>query len=146
MTSYHFYEGGKKDLEEIDEILHEFEKEAPSLGYPNIDNEKLKSRIIYFMTNGKVILVKDLEKDKVIGIAILHMTEFLWSKEQLLNIQTMYVLDQYRSFALFNQLMKLIKNQANDKPIHMSISTKLIAESLMKRAGFEHMGAIWRMK
>ena len=73
------------------------------------------------------------------------MTEFLWSREQLLNIQTIYVLKEYRSFALFNQMMKIIKKQANEKPIHMSISTKLIADSLMKRAGFESMGGIWRM-
>ena len=55
------------------------------------------------------------------------------------------LLKEYRSFALFNQMMKIIKKQANEKPIHMSISTKLIADSLMKRAGFESMGGIWRM-
>ena len=145
MTSYHFYEAQKKDLNEMFNILHEFEKEAPDLGYPNIDRAKLQSRILYFMDNGKVLMVKDLDKDKLIGVAILHMTEFLWSKEQLLNIQTIYVLKEYRSFSLFNQMMKIIKKQANKKPIHMSISTKLIADSLMKRAGFESMGGIWRM-
>ena len=145
MTSYHFYEAQKKDLNEMFNILHEFEKEAPDLGYPNIDRAKLQTRILHFMDNGKVLMVKDLEKDKLIGVAILHMTEFLWSKEQLLNIQTIYVLKEYRSFSLFNQMMKIIKKQANKKPIHMSISTKLIADSLMKRAGFESMGGIWRM-
>ena len=145
MTSYHFYEAQKKDLNEMFNILHEFEKVAPDLGYPNIDRAKLQTRILHFMDNGKVLMVKDLDKDKLIGVAILHMTEFLWSREQLLNIQTIYVLKEYRSFALFNQMMKLIKKQANEKPIHMSISTKLIADSLMKRAGFESMGGIWRM-
>ena len=108
MTSYHFYEAQKKDLNEMFNILHEFEKEAPDLGYPNIDRAKLQTRILYFMDNGKVLMVKDLEKDKLIGVAILHMTEFLWSKEQLLNIQTIYVLKEYRSFSLFNQMMKII--------------------------------------
>ena len=42
MTSYHFYEAEKKDLNEIFEILYEFEKEAPALDYPNIDREKLQ--------------------------------------------------------------------------------------------------------
>ena len=130
MTSYHFYEAQKKDLNEMFNILHEFEKEAPDLGYPNIDRAKLQTRILHFMDNGKVLMVKDLDKDKLIGVAILHMTEFLWSREQLLNIQTIYVLKEYRSFALFNQMMKIIKKQANEKPIHMSISTKLIADSL----------------
>ena len=145
MTSYHFYEAQKKDLNEMFNILHEFEKEAPDLGYPNIDRAKLHSRILYFIDKGKIIMVKDLEKGKLIGLAIIYMTEFLWSNEELLNIQTIYVLKNYRSFELFNQMMKIIKKQANKKPIHMSISTKLIADSLMKRAGFESMGGIWRM-
>ena len=145
MTSYHFYEAEKKDVDEMFEVLHEFEKEAPALGYPNIDRAKLHSRILYFIDKGKIIMVKDLEKGKLIGLAIIYMTEFLWSNEELLNIQTIYVLKNYRSFELFNQMMKIIKKQANEKPIHMSISTKLIADSLMKRAGFESMGGIWRM-
>ena len=145
MTSYHFYEAEKKDVDEMFEVLHEFEKEAPALVYPNIDRAKLHSRILYFIDKGKIIMVKDLEKGKLIGLAIIYMTEFLWSNEELLNIQTIYVLKNYRSFELFNQMMKIIKKQANKKPIHMSISTKLIADSLMKRAGFENMGAIWRM-
>tara|TARA_R100000655_G_C2861528_1_gene171566 strand:- start:85 stop:528 length:444 start_codon:yes stop_codon:yes gene_type:complete len=146
MTNYHFYEAEKKDVDEMFEVLHEFEKEAPALGYPNIDRAKLHSRILYFIDKGKIIMVKDLEKEKLIGLAIIYMTEFLWSNEELLNIQTIYVLKEYRSFALFNEMMKIIKKQANEKPIHMSISTKLIAEPLMKRAGFENMGAIWRLE
>jgi len=146
MTSYHFYEGKKKDMNEIVDILYEFEKEIPELGYPSVDLDKLKTRIFYFMEHGKILLAKNLDKNKLIGLVVLHQTEYLWSKEKLLNVQTMYVLKDHRSFELFNQMMKIIKNQAKEKPIHMSISTKLIAEPLMKRAGFEQMGAIWRMK
>ena len=51
MTSYHFYEAQKKDLNEMFNILHEFEKEAPDLGYPNIDRAKLQTRILYFLEN-----------------------------------------------------------------------------------------------
>ena len=145
MSSYHFYEGKKNDMNEIVDILYEFEKEIPTLGYPKVDLDKLKTRILYFMQHGKILLVKNLDENKLIGIAVIHQTEYLWSKELLLNIQTMYVLKNYRSFELFNKMMKIIKGQADDKPIHMSISTKLIAEPLMKRAGFEQMGAIWRM-
>ncbi|HCY82445.1 MAG TPA: hypothetical protein DHV22_13020, partial [Xanthomarina gelatinilytica] len=87
----------------------------------------------------------DVNKNKLVGLAILHQTEFLWSTEQLLNIQTMFISKKYRSYELFNQLMKIIKNQAKELPIHMSISTKLIADNLMARAGFEKMGNIWRL-
>ena len=145
MTSYHFYEGKKYEIDKILILLHEFGEEFPSLGYPSFDMLKLKSRVLYFIEHGKLILINDVNKNKLIGLAILHQTEFLWSTEELLNIQTMFISKKYRSFELFNQLMKIIKNQAKELPIHMSISTKLIADNLMARAGFEKMGNIWRL-
>ena len=145
MTSYHFYEGKKNDIDKILELLEEFGKEFPSLGYPSFDMNKIKSRVLYFMQHGKILLINDLNKNKLVGLAILHQTEFIWSTEQLMNIQTMFVLKEYRSFELFNQIIKIIKNQAKELPIHMSISTKLIADKLMERVGFEKMGNSWRL-
>ena len=115
MSSYHFYEGKKNDMNEIVDILYEFEKEIPTLGYPKVDLDKLKTRILYFMQHGKILLVKNLDENKLIGIAVIHQTEYLWSKELLLNIQTMYVLKNYRSFELFNKMMKIIKTKTQLK-------------------------------
>jgi len=88
----------------------------------------------------------DLDKDKLIGLSVMHNTEYLWSTENILNVQVIYVLPEYRSLEVFNNIMKIIKTQANDKAIHLSISTKLVASQLLERVGFEQMGNIWRMK
>ena len=144
-TSYHFYEAQKTNLEEIFQILYEFEKEAPSLQYPNIDRTKMKNTLMYFMDKGKIILIKNLDTDKIVGIAIFIFSEYLWSREQLLQIQTIYILKEYRTFKLFNQTMNIIKQQAKNRPIHMTISTKLMADKLMERYGFEQLGGLWRL-
>ena len=146
MTSYHFYEAEKKDSDEIFEILKNFEKEVEELNYPKVDNDKLKTKIFYFLEHGKILMVKNLDKNKLIGLSVMHNTEYLWSTENILNVQVIYVLPEYRSLEVFNNIMKIIKTQANDKAIHLSISTKLIASQLLERVGFEQMGNIWRMQ
>ena len=146
MSSYHFYEAKNEDTNEIFEILKNFEKEVEELNYPKVDNDKLKSRIFYFIEKGKILMVKNLDKNKLIGVSVMHNTEYLWSKENILNVQVIYVLPEYRSLEIFNNIMKIIKTQANKKAIHLSISTKLIASKLLERVGFEQMGGIWRMK
>jgi len=146
MSSYHFYEAKNEDTDEIFEILKNFEKEVEELNYPKVDNDKLKSRIFYFIEHGKILMVKNLDKNKLIGVSVMHNTEYLWSKENILNVQVIYVLPEYRSLEIFNNIMKIIKTQANEKAIHLSISTKLIASKLLERVGFEQMGGIWRMK
>ena len=146
MSSYHFYEAEKKDSDEIFEILKNFEKEVEELNYPKVDNDKLKTKIFYFLEHGKILMVKNLDKNKLIGLSVMHNTEYLWSTENILNVQVIYVLPEYRSLEVFNNIMKIIKTQANDKAIHLSISTKLIASQLLERVGFEQMGNIWRMQ
>ena len=146
MSSYHFYEAKNEDTDEIFEILKNFEKEVEELNYPKVDNDKLKSRIFYFIEKGKILMVKNLDKNKLIGVSVMHNTEYLWSKENILNVQVIYVLPEYRSLEIFNNIMKIIKTQANKKAIHLSISTKLVASKLLERVGFEQMGGIWRMK
>ena len=142
MSNYHFYEAEKKDSDEIFEILKNFEKEVEELNYPKVDNDKFYN----VLEHGKILMVKNLDKNKLIGLSVMHNTEYLWSKENILNVQVIYVLPEYRSLEIFNNIMKIIKTQANDKAIHLSISTKLIADKLLQRVGFEQMGGIWRMK
>ncbi len=144
MASFHFYEASNKNFDEIFEILHEFEKEAPYLDYPNINRPKMKQTLMMFLEKGKIILIKDLDKNKIVGITIFVMNEYLWSREQLLAVQVIYILKEYRSFKLFNQTMDIIKNQAKGRHIHLTISTRLMADKLLDRYGFEKLGGLWR--
>ena len=144
MASFHFYETTNKKLDEIFEILNEFEKEAPALDYPHINRPKMKQTLMMFLEKGKIILIKDLDKNKIVGITIFLFNEYLWSREQLLSVQVIYILKEYRSFKLFNQTMDIIKNQAKGRHIHLTISTKLMADKLLDRYGFEKLGGLWR--
>ena len=123
MASFHFYEASNKNMDEIFEILNEFEKEAPALDYPHIHRAKMKQTLMMFLQKGKIILIKDLDKNKIVGLTIFLFTEYLWSKEQLLSIQVIYILKEYRSLKLFDQTMDIVKNQAKGRDIHLSIST-----------------------
>ena len=144
MASFHFYEATNKNLDEIFEILNEFEKEAPALDYPHINRPKMKQTLMMFLEKGKIILIKDLDKKKIVGITIFLFNEYLWSREQLLSVQVIYILKEYRSFKLFNQTMDIIKNQAKGRHIHLTISTRLMADKLLDRYGFEKLGGLWR--
>tara|TARA_A100001035_G_scaffold276762_1_gene272407 strand:- start:5210 stop:5656 length:447 start_codon:yes stop_codon:yes gene_type:complete len=144
MASFHFYEATNKNLDEIFEILNEFEKEAPALDYPHINRPKMKQTLMMFLEKGKIILIKDLDKNKIVGITIFLFNEYLWSREQLLSVQVIYILKEYRSFKLFNQTMDIIKNQAKGRHIHLTISTRLMADKLLDRYGFEKLGGLWR--
>ena len=147
MASFHFYEASNKNMEEIFEILNEFEKEAPALDYPHINinfRPKMKQTLMMFLEKGKIILIKDLDKNKIVGITIFLFNEYLWSREQLLSVQVIYILKEYRSFKLFNQTMDIIKNQAKGRHIHLTISTRLMADKLLDRYGFEKLGGLWR--
>ena len=108
MASFHFYETTNKNLDEIFEILNEFEKEAPALDYPHINRPKMKQTLMMFLEKGKIILIKDLDKNKIVGITIFLFNEYLWSREQLLSVQVIYIFKEYRSFKLFNQNMYII--------------------------------------
>ena len=144
MASFHFYEASNKNMDEIFEILNEFEKEAPALDYPHIHRAKMKQTLMMFLQKGKIILIKDLDKNKIVGITIFLFNEYLWSKEQLLSVQVIYILKEYRSFKLFNQTMDIIKNQAKGRHIDLTISTRLMADKLLDRYGFEKLGGLWR--
>ena len=103
------------------------------------------SMVIDYLNNTFIPFFKNLDTDKIVGIAIFIFSEYLWSREQLLQIQTIYILKEYRTYKLFNQTMNIIKQQAKNRPIHMTISTKLMADKLMERYGFEQLGGLWRL-
>ena len=56
MASFHFFEASNKNMDEIFEILHEFEKEAPALDYPHIHRAKMKQTLMMFLQKGKIRL------------------------------------------------------------------------------------------
>ena len=61
-------------------------------------------------------------------------------------IQLIYVVEKFRNYKLMKQLIDSVKKVSNDNPILLSITSKLKADKLFEKLGFENMGNNWRMK
>ena len=60
-------------------------------------------------------------------------------------IQLIYVIPKFRNFKLMKQLVDSVKQVSNNNPILLSITSKLNADKLFEKLGFENMGANWRL-
>tara|TARA_R100001244_G_scaffold117646_1_gene87546 strand:- start:833 stop:1273 length:441 start_codon:yes stop_codon:yes gene_type:complete len=146
MPSCNFYQATGKDVIDITNILKKFKEDLVDCDYPDIDNDKLNNFILGILKKGKIICVKNLDDDKLIGVCIFYKTEYWWSKQQTMVIQLIYVIKKYRNYQLVKQLVDSVKQVSENLPISLSIIAKLNADKLLKRLGFEQMGNNWRLK
>ena len=132
MTSVHLYQAEKKDLQNIYDLLIEFkEVDLIDLNLPDVDKSKLTTFINTILQKGKVILAKDLDKNKFIGICMFHKSEYWFSKGQMINIYIIYI--------------KKKKKIAKELPIVIGVTTGLKIDPVFERLGFENMGSNWRL-
>ena len=146
MPSCNFYQATGKDVIDIANILKKFKEDLVDCDYPDIDNDKLNNFILGMLKKGKIICVKNLDDDKLIGVCIFYKTEYWWSKQQTMVIQLIYVIKKYRNYQLVKQIVDSVKQVSENLPISLSIIAKLNADKLLKRLGFEQMGNNWRLK
>ena len=146
MPSCNFYQATGKDVIDINNILKKFKEDLVDCDYPDIDNDKLNNFILGMLKKGKIICVKNLDDDKLIGVCIFYKTEYWWSKQQTMVIQLIYVIKKYRNYQVVKQLVDSVKQVSENLPISLSIIAKLNADKLLKRLGFEQMGNNWRLK
>ena len=68
MTSTHIYYAEKADIESIYEMAIEYKNvDLYDANFPDIDRPKVIHFISTILKKGKIILMKDLDKDKLIG-------------------------------------------------------------------------------
>ena len=146
MPSCNFYKATGKDVIDIANILKKFKEDLVDCDYPDIDNDKLNNFILGMLKKGKIICVKNLDDDKLIGVCIFYKTEYWWSKQQTMVIQLIYVIKKYRNYQVVKQLVDSVKQVAENLPISLSIIAKLNADKLFEKLGFENMGSNWRLK
>ena len=147
MSSIHLYQGEKKDFEDIYNLLIEFKNdELEHLDLPAVDKQKLTAFINTILQKGKIILLKNLETNVMVGCCILHKSEFWFSKQQMINIQVLYIKKNFRNFKLVKTIINSVKKIAHDLPIVLSVTTGLKIDKVFEKLGFENMGSNWRMK
>ena len=146
MTSVHFYQAEKKDFQNVYDLLIEFkEVELVDLKLPNEDKTKLTQFINSILEKGKIILVKDLDKDEFMGCCMFHKSEYWFSKDQIMNIHIIYIKKKFRNFKLVKTLIDSVKKVSEGIPIVLSITTGLQIDPVFEKLGFENMGSNWRL-
>jgi len=146
MSSCNFYQAEKKDVEEIYSLLKQFKSDLIDLDYPDINETKVHSFINLMLQRGKIICVKNLDTNKLIGVCIFCKSNYWWSDQETMIIQLIYVVKEFRNYKLMKQLIDSVKQVSNNNPILLSITSKLDADKLFEKLGFENMGSNWRLK
>ena len=146
MTSVHLYQAEKKDVENIYDLLVEFKDEDLSdLNLPDVDKPKLLTFINAMLQKGKIILLKNLDKNKLVGLCIFYKSELWFSKDQVMNIHVIYIKKNFRSYKLLKTMIDSVKKVSDGLPIFLAITTGLKIDAVFKRLGFENLGSNWRM-
>jgi len=146
MASCNFYQAEKKDVKDIIKLLRIFKQDLSNCDYPEIKSEKLQKFIFAMLEKGKIICVKNLDDNKLIGVCIFYKTSYWWSDDETMVIQLIYVLKEYRNYKLVKQLVDSVKQVSENLPISLSIIAKLNGDKLFEKLGFENMGSNWRLK
>ena len=146
MTSIHLYNATKKDIQNIYDLLVEYkETDLANANYPAIDKNKLLNFINTIYVKGKIILLSDLDTDELIGCCMFNVSEYFFSTQKIMTIQMIYIKKKYRNFKLVKQIVKSIKELAEDMPIVLSITSGLGIDPVFEKLGFENMGGNWRL-
>tara|TARA_R100000655_G_scaffold105185_1_gene153162 strand:+ start:222 stop:665 length:444 start_codon:yes stop_codon:yes gene_type:complete len=145
MTSTHLYYAEKSDIESIYELAIEYKNvDLLDADYPDIDRNKLINFINTMLKKGKIMLMKDLDKDRLIGCCMFNKSEYFFSKTEIMQIQIVYVKKDYRNFNLVKTLIDSVKKQANGLPLVLSITSGLGIDPVFEKLGFQNMGSNWR--
>ena len=146
MTSIHLYQAQKKDISDLHDLLKDYkEKDLTDCNFPEVDSVKLNQYLNNFLKNGKIICIKDLDRDKIVGCCIFNKSEYWFSKQKIMIIQMIYIQEKFRNYKLVKQLVEMIKKVSDNNPIVLSITSKLDIDPVFERLGFENMGSNWRL-
>ena len=146
MTSVHLYQAEKKDLENIYNLLVEYKQvDLADVHFPEIDRDKLMNFINTILLKGKIILIKDLDRQELIGTCMFNKSEYFFSKSKIMQIQMIYIKQRFRNFKLVKTLIDSVKKVSEDLPIVLSITSGLGVDPVFQRLGFENMGGNWRL-
>ena len=146
MTSIHLFQAEKKDFEDVYDLLIQFKHdELEHLDLPKIDQNKLTTFINTMLQKGKIIILKDLDKNIFVGCCIFHKAEYWFSKEMFMNIHIIYIKKNFRNFKLLKTMVDSVKKVADKLPIILSVSTGLKIDPVFEKLGFEDMGTNWRL-
>ena len=141
----HLFTANRKNIEEIyDLIVYLKETDLDDISFPEIDETKLKNYIKNILRVGKIICVKDLDTEKIVGCCMYSKAEYFFSRSKLVEINIIYIKKEYRNFPLVKRIVESVKNYADGLPVFLYISTAQGFDPVFKKLGFDSMGGSWR--
>ena len=146
MTSINQYYADKNELIDLYELLLEYKKiDLADCDYPEVDKDKSMNFLNTILHKGKIILLKDLDTNLLIGCCLFNKSEYFFSRTEIMIIQMIYIKQDYRSFKLVKQLVESVKKQCENMPLVLSITSGLGIDPVFQKLGFENMGGNWRL-
>ena len=141
----HLFSANRKNIEEIyNLIVYLKETDLDKIDFPEIDEIKLKNYIKNILRLGKIICIKDLDTDKIVGCCMYSKAEYFFSRSKLVEINIIYIKKEYRNFPLVKRIVESVKNYADGLPVFLYISTAQGFDPVFKKLGFDSMGGSWR--
>ena len=141
----HLFTANRKNIEEIyDLIVYLKETDLDDIGFPEIDETKLKNYIKNILRLGKIICIKDLDTEKIVGCCMYSKAEYFFSRSKLVEINLIYIKKKYRNFPLVKRVVESVKKYADGLPVFLYISTAQGFDPVFKKLGFDSMGGSWR--
>ena len=130
MTSIHQLYADKSDVVDIYNLLvHYKNTDLIDLDYPEVDRGKGLNFINTILQRGKIILLKDLDINELVGCCMFNKSEYFFSKTQIMMIQ----------------MIDSVKKLSGDMHIVLSITSGLGVDPVFQKLGFENMGGNWRL-
>ena len=146
MTSIHQLYADKSDVVDIYNLLvHYKNTDLIDLDYPEVDRGKGLNFINTILQRGKIILLKDLDTNELVGCCMFNKSEYFFSKTQIMMIQMIYIKQEYRNFKIVKQMIDSVKKLSGDMHIVLSITSGLGVDPVFQKLGFENMGGNWRL-
>ena len=141
----HLFSANRKNIEEIyNLIVYLKETDLDKIDFPEIDEIKLKNYIKNILRLGKIICIKDLDTDKIVGCCMYTKAEYFFSRSKLVEINLIYIKKKYRNFPLVKRVVESVKKYADGVPVFLYISTAQGFDPVFKKLGFDSMGGSWR--
>ena len=141
----HLFSANRKNIEEIyNLIVYLKETDLDKIDFPEIDEIKLKNYIKNILRLGKIICIKDLDTDKIVGCCMYTKAEYFFSRSKLVEINLIYIKKKYRNFPLVKRVVESVKKYADGLPVFLYISTAQGFDPVFKKLGFDSMGGSWR--
>lgn len=116
------------------------------------DKKRFVNGLLNMLKNMTLVGFVDEKNERVIGVVIGYVDEYLFCKENILHDYGMYVLPQYRKTKSAAKLLKSFIQAGKDIGVkevcaaNTNMTDPDALDSLYKKVGFEKVGSVYKVR